>query len=238
MRASNWQPLWWGELLFHLPPPWSPCGNRSLRLWESRSPWRQSGDSVSAGDRFFSPGSNWDSWHGTEVLLLNPFQRTQVNQPWRYSRSHRGSQGQQSSSPERYPEQGLEASSPASVSLLAQIFNAVLRTHHFLQVWKKALVISILKPGNDQALPSSYRPISLLDTIGKLFEKILLARILHVVSERGLMRDEQIGCRPTHSTSLQLVHLVERITRNFGEKRLTGPVFLDVAKILRYRLDR
>jgi len=29
---------------------------------------------------------------------------------------------------------------------------------------------------------------------------------------------------------LQLAHLVERITRNFGKKRLTGAVFLDVAK--------
>ena len=77
---------------------------------------------------------------------------------------------------------------------------------------------------------SSCRPISLLDTISKLFEKILLARILHEVSERGLMRDEQFGFRPRHSTSLQLACLVERITRNFGEKRLTGAVFLDVSK--------
>jgi len=91
-------------------------------------------------------------------------------------------------------------------------------------------MVSILKPGKDPAPPSSYRPISLLDTIGKLFEKILLARILHVVKERGLMRDEQLGYRPKHSTSLQLAGLVERITRNFGEKRLTGAVFLDVAK--------
>ena len=91
-------------------------------------------------------------------------------------------------------------------------------------------MISILKPGKDPALPSSYRLISLLDTIGKLFEKILLARILHEVSERGLMRDEQFGFRPRHSTSLQLAHLIERITRNFGEKRQTGAVFLDVAK--------
>jgi hypothetical protein len=29
---------------------------------------------------------------------------------------------------------------------------------------------------------------------------------------------------------LQLALIVERITRNFGEKRLTGAVFLDVAK--------
>jgi len=91
-------------------------------------------------------------------------------------------------------------------------------------------VISILKPGKDPALPSSYRPIRLLETIGKLFEKILLARILHVINERGLMRDEQFGFNPTHSTSLQLAPLVERITRNLGEKRLTGVVILDVAR--------
>jgi len=69
-----------------------------------------------------------------------------------------------------------------------------------------------------------------MDTIGKLFEKILLVRILQVINERGLLRDEQFGIRPKHSTSLQLASLVQRITRNFGENRLTGTVFLDVAK--------
>jgi hypothetical protein len=44
------------------------------------------------------------------------------------------------------------------------------------------------------------------------------------------MRDEQFGFRPKHSTSLQLACLVERVTRNFGEKRLTDAVFLYVAK--------
>jgi hypothetical protein len=42
------------------------------------------------------------------------------------------------------------------------------------------------------------------------------------------MRDERFGFLPRHSTSLQLAHLVERI--NFGEKGLTGAVFLDVNK--------
>ena len=79
--------------------------------------------------------------------------------------------------------------------------------------------------GKDQALPSSYRPTSLLETIGKTFEKILLARILYVVNERGLLRDEQFGFRRRLSMSLQLV---ERITTKFGEKRFTGAIFVDV----------
>jgi hypothetical protein len=78
-------------------------------------------------------------------------------------------------------------------------------------------------------LPSSYTPISLLDTVGKLSEKILLARVLREVSERGLLRNEQFGLRTSHST-LQLVRLVERVNRNVDERRLTGAVFLDVAK--------
>jgi hypothetical protein len=60
-------------------------------------------------------------------------------------------------------------------------------------------VVSILKPGKDPTLPSSYRLISLLDTVGKLF---LLARVLREVNECDFLRDEQFGFRPRHSTLL------------------------------------
>jgi hypothetical protein len=43
----------------------------------------------------------------------------------------------------------------------------------------------------EPALPSANRPISLVDTIVKFFEKILLSRILGKISGRGLLRDEQ-----------------------------------------------
>jgi len=91
-------------------------------------------------------------------------------------------------------------------------------------------MISILKPGKDSSLPSSNRSIRFLDIIGILFEKILLARKLHEVGERVLMRDEHFLFRPRHSTFLHLVRFVESITRNFREKWLTGALFLDVAK--------
>jgi len=116
------------------------------------------------------------------------------------------------------------------------IFNAILLTHHFPTMWKHARVISILKPGKDSPLPSSYRPISLLDTIGKLFEKILLARILHEVSVRGLMLDEKFGFRPRHSTSLQLARLVARITTN--RKKANRRSIPRRGQSLPYRLDR
>jgi hypothetical protein len=69
-----------------------------------------------------------------------------------------------------------------------------------------------------------------MDTISKLFEKILLSRILYEVPGRGLILDEQFGFRPKHSTTLQLTRLIKHVSKNFNEKRLTGQVFLHVAK--------
>jgi hypothetical protein len=60
-----------------------------------------------------------------------------------------------------------------------------------------------------------------METVGKLFEKILLARIQTEVRKRGLMRDE-FGFRPKFSLPLSLARLTERITSNSGENRLTG----------------
>jgi hypothetical protein len=71
--------------------------------------------------------------------------------------------------------------------------------------------------------------ISLLHTIGKVFEKILLSRFLSEVSKRGLQRHEQFGFTPEHSTFYQLARLFERFSRILDEKRLTGTIFLDVA---------
>jgi len=77
--------------------------------------------------------------------------------------------------PDGIPNRALKHLPLSSVSLLVVLFNAIFRTQYYPASWKHARVFSILKPGKDPALPSSYRPVSLLDTTGKLFEKILLS---------------------------------------------------------------
>jgi hypothetical protein len=94
------------------------------------------------------------------------------------------------------------------VSLFVVLLNAIFRIQLFPSSWKHARVSSILKPGKNPALPSSYRPISLLDMIGKLFE-ILFTRIVCEVSGHGLLRNKQFAFRPKHRTTLQLNRLVE-----------------------------
>jgi hypothetical protein len=162
--------------------------------------------------------------------FMSPASEPKLTNPDEVQDVIRGLKVSKAPCPNGIPNRALKNLPQRAVSLPTQIFNAILLTHHFPTLWKHACVISILKPGKDPALPSSFRPISLLNTIGKIFEKILLARILHEVSERGLLRDEQFGFRPRHSTSLQLARLGERITRNYSEKGLTGAVFIDVGK--------
>ena len=90
-----------------------------------------------------------------------------------------------------------------AITFLTKMFNAVLKWQHYPAVWKNARIISLLNQV-DPTLPTSYRPISLLDTVGKLCEKILFSRIMTEISSRGLLRKEQFGFRPGLSMTREL----------------------------------
>jgi hypothetical protein len=128
-----------------------------------------------------------------------PASEPQLTNPAEVQTAIRGLKVSKAPGPDGIPNRALKHLSLSVVSLFVVLFNAILRTQYFPAAWKHARVFSILKPGKDPALPSSCRPISLLDTIGKMFEKILLSRILYEVSGRGLLRDEQFGFRTKHN---------------------------------------
>ncbi|GBP67634.1 Probable RNA-directed DNA polymerase from transposon BS [Eumeta japonica] len=96
--------------------------------------------------------------------------------------------------------------------------------------WKEAEVIGIHKPGKPRDLPASYRPISLLSGLAKLFERVLKTRLSNHLFGKGLIIDEQFGFRPAHSCPQQVLRLVEYVTEGFKSKQKTVAVFFDVAK--------
>ena len=104
------------------------------------------------------------------------------------------------------------------MAIYSKVFHAAIRTQHFLPEWKHAHVICILKPWEDPALLSSYRPLSLHDTIGRLFEKILLTRFLSEINGHKLLRDGHFWFTPKHITSLKLALLIGRVTRIWREE--------------------
>jgi hypothetical protein len=69
------------------------------------------------------------------------------------------------------------------------LINHCLRLSHFPTPWKDAKIL---------------RPISLLSTTGKLFEKVILNIVKRHTDEKGLLNAGQFGFCACHSTTLQL----------------------------------
>ncbi|VEN64529.1 unnamed protein product [Callosobruchus maculatus] len=118
---------------------------------------------------------------------------------------------------------------PKAVTYLVAIINAMLRTQYFPKAWKVAEVIMIPKKAGS-IFPQDYRPISLLSAPSKLAEKVILHHLDNFSSDHNVIPDVQFGFRSEHSTELQAVRLVERITGGFTEDKSTGVLLLDVSK--------
>jgi hypothetical protein len=91
--------------------------------------------------------------------------------------------------PNGVPNRVLRYRPQRAITFLTKVYNAVLRRHYFPPVSEHARLLPILKPGKDPTLASSYRPVSLLDAVGKLFEKFLLSKIFREVNKRGQLHD-------------------------------------------------
>ena len=116
---------------------------------------------------------------------------------------------------------------PAAKQWLKDMYNTCLQTQHIPTIWRKAIITAPLKPGKDPNLPKSYRPISLLCTTYKLFERLLLSRLSPQI-DAELIKD-QAGFRPGKSCSGQLLNFTQHIEDGYQKKLITGVAFVDLS---------
>ncbi|CAH2095610.1 unnamed protein product [Euphydryas editha] len=114
------------------------------------------------------------------------------------------------------------------LTFLANLFNAILRTCHFPEVWKVSQVIMIPKPGKPVEETSSYRPISLTPVLSKLWEKIFLTRLKVCLDEGDIIPTHQFGFRQQHSTVEQVHRVYHTIRQCLEKKEYCSAAFLDV----------
>ncbi len=80
--------------------------------------------------------------------------------------------------------------------------------------WTQAIICPIPKSkSNDPRLPLSYRGLSILSCIYKIYSSILNARILKYWEDNGILNDEQNGFRSKRSC-LDHIHSIFSIVRN------------------------
>lgn len=118
----------------------------------------------------------------------------------------------------------------SAVRFLVKVFNFCIKFSVFPRPFKIAKVISIHKKGKDPKSPTSYRPISLLSSIGKVFERIIFHRLQSFVEENDLIHDCQYGFRAQHSTTHQVKRVVKMIRQNKQRRHSTGILFIDIEK--------
>lgn len=113
---------------------------------------------------------------------------------------------------------------------LTSLFNAVLRTSYFPAQWKVATIIMIPKPGKNLNDVKSYRPISLLPVVSKVFEKLFYKRIMMFVEKDALIPNHQFGFRQHHATIEQTHRLVDIIQSSFEQKKYNSVAFIDITQ--------
>jgi hypothetical protein len=104
------------------------------------------------------------------------------------------------------------------IAHLTTICNAIIRAGYFWVQLKVAHIIMIPKPGKLLEDASSCRPISLLPTMGKIFDKAMLKRLRPVLEENRILPDHQFGFWQKHST-IEQVHWITKIMNRTLEKR-------------------
>lgn len=97
---------------------------------------------------------------------------------------------------------------------LLEVVNEVLTREEIPIAWKTAKAVFIPK-GDPRETPRKYRPICLLDVVGKLLEHLIKARIDIEIKERQGIADTQYGFRSGHST----VDAIKRVVEEAGDRR-------------------
>ena len=123
----------------------------------------------------------------------------------------------------------LSLSASEIAPALAAIFNHSIDKGIFPSQWKMATITVVYKKGSVLDF-SSYRPISVLSTVSKIFEKVILSQLRDIIDSNHLLSDQQHGFQPNRSCETALISLVSRIVRARDDKQYSAMAALDFSR--------
>ena len=125
------------------------------------------------------------------------------------------------------PEILLKLTKNEIVKPLYIIYNKCIQEGIFPSVWKHSIVRPVFKKGDKNKI-ENYRPISLICTFSKLFEKLIYSDLLPFF--QPLMSNCQHGFMPKRSTLTNLSHLQSIIALNKRNNSPTDIIYTDFNK--------
>ena len=119
----------------------------------------------------------------------------------------------------------VKAGASSFIYPLVRLFSLIVSTKQYPTSWKQADVVPVPKKGG-----ATWRPISLLPPLSKIFEKTIAVQIFSFLEKNHLLTDRQFGFRAKRSTESQLLHMVHQWSQALSEKKEVDAVFLDCTK--------
>ena len=112
---------------------------------------------------------------------------------------------------------------------IAMLITKSLLTGTFPSQFKLAKIFPIHK-GGDKTDPLNYRPISILPTVSKIFERHVNQHLMGFLNKYKLIHENQSGFRQKHSCQTALVKLVDQWLSCIDKGDIVGTLFVDFRK--------
>ncbi|CAF1590277.1 unnamed protein product [Didymodactylos carnosus] len=119
---------------------------------------------------------------------------------------------------------------PGYAGCLTKCFNKWLTECSYPEPWKIAKIITLSKLKAGVPRCDQTRPISLLATHSKLFEKVLLKRVRHWAENQQLVPIEQSGFRPGCLLPTRVLSIYQEVKNNLAGNIPTLAIYYDYQK--------
>ncbi|CAB0028338.1 unnamed protein product [Trichogramma brassicae] len=102
--------------------------------------------------------------------------------------------------PDGIPNSALKIAVATRPDIFLRVYTTCMETGVFPSSWKRQRLVLLPKPGKPPDEPSSYRPLCMLDTAGKIFKRIICGRLEAFTERPGGLSERQYGFRKGRST--------------------------------------
>lgn len=117
--------------------------------------------------------------------------------------------------------------SPAILMFIKIFLNQLISCGYFPQIWKCAKIIPIPKPQKDDSLIKNWRPISQLNCLAKIYEKIVHGRLNKIIHDNVELFQNQFGFRSGLSTTHALSGFQRDVNAGLNRRMATTIINLD-----------
>lgn len=111
--------------------------------------------------------------------------------------------------------------------LLTKAYNKLFQNVHWGNEWKSARTICLNKVDNPAPSTNQLRPISMLPTFSKIYEKLFLARFNQWTNRMNILPWQQSGARSHQAITSRVNCLVEQITQSLRHSSFIPVVYID-----------